>query len=97
MKRKILRLLNLRTEQDFVNQRDYYQKAVLGRVDRFNKLIKDLKEDGVDVNKYLYSFERIINVSNWDTLKVTDISNAFSQISMTPFDIEKNHQQEIKK
>lgn len=96
MKIKLLRLLKLRTEQDFVNQRDYYQKEVADRIERFNKLVEDLSEDGVDVNKHLYSSEKLIKVSDWDTSKITDISNSFSDLSMTPFDIEKKNQQELK-
>ena len=95
MKMRILRLLNLRTEKDFVKQKDYYQKEVLGRVERFNKLVKDLSEDGIDVNKYLYSWEGLYDFEDWDTSKVTDIGNVFSQMSMTPFDIEKKKKNQL--
>ena len=95
MKKKLLRFLNLRTEKEYQQMQDVLFKKIENIIqqkdNRFNKLIDDLKKDGVDVDRHLSVFEKPINLSGWDTSKVLKVNHKmFSDMSKTPFEIEQD-------
>lgn len=93
MKKKLLRFLNLRTEEEYRQAQDVLIKKVENVIrqkdNRFNKLIADLKKDGVDVDRHLTVFEKPFDLSDWDTSKILKVNHKmFSDISKTPFEKE---------
>lgn len=96
MKKKLLRFLDLRTEKEYQQMQDVLFKKIENIIqqkdNRFNKLIDDLKKDGVDVDRHLAPFEHGFILDGWDTSKMTkvDVSNMFADIRKTPFEIEQD-------
>ena len=97
MKKKILIFLNLKTEKEYQQMQDTLFKKIDNitqqKDSRFNKLLKDLKKDGVDVDRHLTVFEKPFNLSGWDTSKI-NIGKMFSDMRKTPFEIEQDKNEE---